>query len=1051
MQIEKTCPFVADKSEKCIGSQRERKEYRRITTHTQHKHTMVNQDNFEAMSRQRKGSLPIIIPINKRSTSYNNARNNTYDTQQYDGEGDNTTNNTLLRNNSNNDVYYGDDDDEDDEDIDDFITFRAPSVEPPSPVKHEPPRYTRNLIQKSRKASVIFGSKPNTFFNSVKKKKSSSGVSSSSSDNNFPLHGLSDRDEGAFEDDRKISDISIDELSSSESSPSVSRRSSGKRLSETKEDLGYSSMREKTVPRNSSAYHLNLTNKLKESTSKKIGLWNEKITSQQKADSQNRSIYSLHGTKRRSKTTIEKNETPEEPPPTSFSRRNTGTFVTNYEEKLKTEPKIKTRQSLSEKVSSFFGKKKSQDQSNTLTNSSKKRSSTLTVPEPEKVVEKSEIEVNVDQPSEIQICENEDVLDDEEKTRSRRPSRKISQNLQVTTQQLTQLRRFSECSRNSKDDERKLSFAEIQRKFSATIAPSNRQRVNLVDQSTQTEVSNRLMVHNVNNPQLPRNVSEVFQPKAISPTLKLRRSSLPVSMGYPHAVVKEYEGFTPFEPYSTIDEFDEHVPTRSKSACRCNFEPDTDNMFIEQIRREQTKPSHDNNKREGSVKQTLPEEDDMDFDNEPINQVGEEAFDYFQNNEDNEEGGEDDDDTTVSLPSWQKQALSTKTTVEPKTRRFSFNPPPTHSLPKQPLRRNKSHDLDRKRSICYNILNPPWYQNTMPITPDIFVNALSTSLSYDETSHSQSLNESYDDHPSKVSVIHRPDLSRISLDLEGTGFNLNELEKKPFHTLEDLKEGNLLLYSDKPRSSTIHKQESRERSKSNVAKKDEEDVNQEHWDQDQDKELIEPMQRPRKGSMVLELNVPGQQDEGSSPTCGGNQRRRKFGVMHLHALDSLPQRRRSVYQHERKTSTAFGSIAHPFLQFDQSDDIEIVSDQNTLNVIVDSYDALNMDIDIASGTSFIKSVPRAPDNNITNSSVVLFQHNHLDNLDEEEQEVEPRRSLQHQQQQQIAGGEDFENAVGFIERKTREMLRTSQSTKEHIDSPKSRRKGIKNKDFLFLI
>ena len=950
---------------------------------------MVNKDTFEVMSRQRKSSLPIVIPTNNKPPLYNNARNNTYDDQQNDG-GKN------LRNVTDNDVYYGDNDDDEDNygDNDDFITFQAPSVDT-SPVKHEP-RYTRNLIQKNRKTSVIFSSKPCTYFNNVKKKKSSSGVSSSSSDNNFPLHTLSDRDEGAFEDDRKLSDISIDELSSSESSPSVSRRTSAKKLSETqREDLGYSSMREKTTPRNTSAYHLKLSNKLKESTSKKIGLWNEKINTQQKADSQNLSIYSLHGQKRRSKTSSSNIEKNVDEKSKTIGRRSTGTFVTNYEEKIKSEPKIKTHRSLSEKVSSFFGKK-SQDQSNVLL---KKSSSTLVVPEPEKVEEQVEAELP--------------------------RSRKISQNLQITTQQITQLRKYSECSRSSKDDERKLSFADIQRKFSSTFTPQSRQRVNLVDQSTQTDVNNRLMVHFItNNPELSDSPFSSAH-RTTSPTLKTRRRSLPVAMGYKQRLSSDSEGFSPFEPYSTITEFEEQPATRSKSACRCNFEPDSENIFIEQIRRQHTNPSSPRTKQEErGVKQTVFEEDCMEFDDFPmVSEEGEETFDYF----DHENDSRDISDEPVSLPSWQKQSLAALATVE-KTRRFSFNPPPPPT--KKPLRRNKSHDDKRKRSISHNLLNPPWYQNEMPITPDFRINALSTNQSVEETSQTQSMSESFEDQSARVSVIHRPDLSQIEFKNIDLNFPRN-LEKKSFHTLEDLKNENVML-SNKVRLSVTKYSDYNTN----------EDDNDDHL-KDQYEEAVDDELRNEEPKPMLKFKI-------TEPQPTGNQRRRKFGVMHLHALDSLPQRRRSVCQRDmsqelsnsldleptsnsfgRKMSTAFGSIAHPFLQFDKSDDIEIVSDQNTLNVIVDSYDALNMDIDIASGTSYITSVPQDLDKN-TSSTIVLFHRNHLDNLDEEEQESTAIAADSPQM------SEDFENAVGFLERKKREMLRPST---KNVDSPISRGKG----------
>lgn len=971
---------------------------------------MVNKDTtFGAMSRQRKSSLPIVIPTNNKS-SYNNTG---YGKSQNDAVEVKNIRHVA-------DEYYGDNDDDEDNydgDNNDFITFQAPSIET-SPV----PKYTRNLIQKNRKTSVIFSSKPSQFFNNVKKKKSSSGVSSSSSDNNFPLHSLSDRDETAFEDDRKISDISIEELSSNESSPAVSRRSSNKKLSETqKEDLGYSSMREKTLPKNTSAYHLNLTNKLKESTSKKIGLWNEKINTQQKADSQNRSIYSMHGGQRRrskkvSSAVAQKNVDEE---PRLFNRRNTDPFVTDYEEKLKSPElqKNKSRRSLSEKVSSFFGKKKSQDQLNVIT--PKKRSSTLVVPEPEKL--------------------EEQVLVEEEQPRSRKPSRKISQNLQITAQQVSQLRK---CSRSSKEnEERKLSFAEIQRKFSSTANPPFRHRGNLVDQSTQTCESN----HGHDTKTLPDTVTSYFkkfsfQEKPSPP--RTRRSSLPVTMGFTRESPFEDEGFTPFEPYSTITEYGEAptppVSTRSKSACRCNFEPGTENMFIEQIRRQ----NDDKNMQRRTVL-----EENLGFDNDPmIDEEDEDGFDDFDNKNENTS------DDPVSLPSWQKQSMAALATVE-KTRRLSFNPPPTQPPTKKPLRRNKSHDIKRKQSMSHNISNPPWYQNEMPITPDICIDALSaTTQSVDEASLCQSMSEGHDDQPTRVSVIHRPDLSQITL--EGDEFNL---DNRSFHTLEDLKNEKVML-TNKARLSVT---KDSEYNKSDSDKMDDDDF-EDQFEQNFD-----------NGAFCTEESTPVIDFKITEPQQT-SQRRRKFGVMHLHALDNLPQRRRSVYQRDmnqtmsnsldflepsgnsfgRKMSTAFGSIAHPFLQFDRSDDIEIVSDQNTLNVIVDSYDALNMDIDIASGTSCISPVPQISDTT-SKSNFVLFHRNHLDNLDEEEQDattttattvssrnstvVQPTSPGEFNSPQQL--DEDFENAVGFLERKKREMLKASESTKEHVDSPKSRRKG----------
>ena len=980
---------------------------------------MVNKDTtFGAMSRQRKSSLPIVIPTNNKSSYSNNPHKDAVKVKN--------TRHVA-------DEYYGDNDDDEDNydgDNDDFTTFQAPSIET-SPI----PKYARNMIQKNRKTSVIFSSKPSTFFNNVKKKKSSSGVSSSSSDNNFPLHNLSDRDEKAFEDDRKISDISIEELSSNESSPAVSRRSSAKKLSETqKEDLGYSSMREKTVPKNTSAYHLNLTNKLKESTSKKIGLWNEKINTQQKIDSLNRSIYSLDGGQRRRSKKISSNVPQRnlEEEPRLFSRRNTDSFVTGYEEKLKSPDLVrnKSRRSLSEKVSSFFGgKKKSQDQSNVII--PKKRSSTVVAPEPEKVEEQVVVVVEEDQP------------------RSRKPSRKISQNLQITPQQVTQLRK---CSRSSKEnEERKLSFAEIQRKFSSTVNPPFRHRGNLVDQSTQTCESTQDSKTDSRASDFKKYSAQEI---SASPSLRTRRSSLPVTMGFTRTQSPfEHEGFTPFEPYSTITEYGEQpippVATRSKSACRCNFEPGTENMFIEQIRKQSNNNpnSNNNNNNNNNMQNQTVLEEDLNFDNDPmIDQEYEEGFDVF------DKKNENTSDDSASLPSWQKQSMAALATVE-KTRRLSLNPPPTQPPTKKPLRRNKSHDIKRKLSMSHSISNPPWYQSEMPITPDIRIDALSaTTQSVDEASLCQSMSEGYDDQPTKISVIHRPNLSQLTFE-DDHEFNH---DNRSFHTLEDLK--NIRRLS---------KTNDIEYDESDSDEMDDDDF-EDQFEQYSDNDEI----RTEESQPVVEYKITEPQQT--------NQRRRKFGVMHLHALDNLPQRRRSVYQRDmnqdmsnsldfldpsggnsfgRKMSTAFGTIAHPFLQFDKSDDIEIVSDQNTLNVIVDSYDALNMDIDIASGTSYISQVPQIPDNTVIKSNFVLFHRNHLDNLDEEEQEamtssstittpstrnsnvVQPTSPNINSPQPPQLDEDEFENAVGFLERKKREMLRTSASTKEHVDSPKSRRKG----------
>jgi len=200
-------------------------------------------------------------------------------------------------NNRNKVGHYEEDEDNNDCPAHDIVPLRQP-VAPKTSIEN---RYTRNLIinSRNRKTSVVFGQKPSSYFENVKKKKSSSGVSSSSSDNNFPLTSFNEKEEVDLI--RKCSEFSLDEISSNDTSPAGSRKTSEKKLSDT--DYGYSSLKEKRTPKHSSVYHKELTKKIakngKDTTSSRIGLYENRISTEQKSSF---SVYDRRGRKKQSKT-----------------------------------------------------------------------------------------------------------------------------------------------------------------------------------------------------------------------------------------------------------------------------------------------------------------------------------------------------------------------------------------------------------------------------------------------------------------------------------------------------------------------------------------------------------------------------------------------------------------------------------------------------------------------------------------------------------------------------------------------------------------------------
>eukprot|EP00111_Clytia_hemisphaerica_P006236 TCONS_00018061-protein len=1038
---------------------------------------MVNKDTFEKTTKpQRKSSVPIVIPKN------NGRKYNGFNSLQPDYEKSFTRKITPTRKISNpvdvpmifdrkrSEINYDNDTNENSYD-DEFISFDASHIQDNQTKNTELTKnYTRNLIQRNRKTSVMFNSTRSTthYSENVKKKKSSSGVSSSSSDNNFPLHThFTGHSETPFEDDRKFSDISIDELmSSTDSSPAVSRRSSSKKLSDiSREDLGYSSMKEKArVPKTSSTFNSNLNNKLgRQSTSKKIGLWTDKINSQQKANNETSTIYSLRDKKKRTskkesnaQDKINENNKSNESDGLDKikpARRRNTTITSDETERIeKIEPRPKVHRSISAKVSSFFGKKRSRDVTNNSTG--------------EEAIKKK-ISASV-QPVEETVTE--------EKPKSQPPSRKTSQHLQLSSQQVTQLRRQSETNNRYKEEERKLSFVELHRKFSANTPAPQRRRTSaantqLVDQSTQTvdmatqTINNKLHYLQIVNNQHFNNT------KSLSPSPpKERRRSLPMRM-FGSTNYDFGEKFSPLEPNSTIPESELIDQRKSRSViCRCG------NYTLE---------CNDNKKHDiglntiddvnddwgiAEENEDIDDEDDLDFGtsgpdsdfNTEISDTGlpswqrqaklsyqKEEFGGVSSSEGNTDLSESEEPS--SLPSWQKNALANDVRKTSKPRRkFSYNPQPTQPI-KKPLRRNKSHEIN---SINHPLSNAPWYQDETPVVPNIRTTALSTSLSQDETettSQSCSASEAVDDQP-KVSVIHRPDLSQIALQRERSYYDdhndgLDDFDKpteKNYVNLKDLKNApNIDLTSNLEAISLdpLDPLEDQIRSRANT------------FDNNMPNEFR---------NMVPEL-----------PATLPRQRRRKTGIVHLHALDSLPQRRRSVYQRDtseisnsfdgvaepssslsRKISTAFGGGFPHFMQDDANDsgptrkmstafaampyphlpeEVELVSDQNTLNVIVDSYDALNMDVDIAGGTSGMASVQPFDNNNIH-----LLYRQQLDNLEEEEQDQEIMTPT--------AGttppfSEDsYQNMSGFLEKRRRELLVKSDATREHASSPQTNRK-----------
>jgi len=395
-------------------------------------------------------------------------------------------------NNRNQVGHYEEDEDNNDCPAHDIVPLRQP-VAPKTSIEN---RYTRNLIinSRNRKTSVVFGQKPSSYFENVKKKKSSSGVSSSSSDNNFPLTSFNEKEEVDLI--RKCSEFSLDEISSNDTSPAGSRKTSEKKLSDT--DYGYSSLKEKRTPKHSSVYHKELTKKIakngKDTTSSRIGLYENRISTEQKSSF---SVYDRRGRKKQPKTEEKLDD----------RNRSTDTFnwkdgfhkrSKSMRERSPDRSSVKTekiKRSISEKiVASLFTKKnKNQgtnftDNNNKVTHPTSKPSLTSKLSNANKIVESL-----------------------------KPPIRKLSQTISPSA-----ARRKSTSSRHS--DERKLSFAEIQRKFSATTFEPRRRgssNVELVDQSTQTDIGQRSFVTNTPQQFTP------YQNQPSSPPKPSRRRTLP--------------------------------------------------------------------------------------------------------------------------------------------------------------------------------------------------------------------------------------------------------------------------------------------------------------------------------------------------------------------------------------------------------------------------------------------------------------------------------------------------------------------------------------------
>lgn len=216
----------------------------------------------------------------------------------------------------------------------------------------------------------------------------------------------------------------------------------------------------------------------------------------------------------------------------------------------------------------------------------------------------------------------------------------------------------------------------------------------------------------------------------------------------------------------------------------------------------------------------------------------------------------------------------------------------------------------------YNVFNyPTFYDNEVPVSPEYRTFARSLSSLDNESSGDES--DGDDQAVQRPSVIHRPNVKLKCKADNGsdTSSNCN------YRTLKEVDSKTLGIQSKSSIASSF------------------------------DSDYPDYLYRSRSNTQTTI-------DEPKAPA---KDRRRKYGITHITALENIPKRRISLmqehaysdrgscddqdsqYQENSLTRrfSAYAGLAHPLVTFQDEKDTEVLSDQKTIDVIFDSLDALS--------------------------------------------------------------------------------------------------------------
>lgn len=813
-----------------------------------------------------------------------------------------------------------------------------------------------NYENRTTKAPTV-STKPYMSLNMTKKKKSSSGVSSSSDDSNFQ-HQL-----GIFQDTyRKRSDESLEEISSLSSSPQSPKKTShdnGKK----KIDLGYYSPKIKNSS-SSENFHSAVSKKLsnKEKKESLIGLF-EQISTAGIQESKATSIYEFRKNKRRS------------------------AIVKNLQDKGNFRKRLSMPNSTTEQEESSI-------------NDEDKRRSSLNPPK--------------------HINEND-------KRRSNSfQGKTLTDILPNTTESDDSKKNVSSENISSQPPQRKISTTSFEPR--RRVSSMTLEELNIINVKKDAEL-NDTNYHKDTSKEL----SELLGSSIAATKKPMRRFSSHIPSNYNKLLQKtepkrRFSSALPcvrHEFSSGGGEYQQPSFQELQSRFSELFSPNNTKEIIEDVSEE----------REYDIVSTIDKTNNI-F----VAQIENEKSQSMLKDIEVSECGDVDNLVNQS---------NSSTPIDDNCRRYSYNPPGNIDT-RQPVRRNNSLDLPNERKARRTSLtalqNVPWGDKRLSREAQIF----NRQKTIDECAESiASSKDQYSDDTSTISTLSTlSTLSTVSRKGNRNKENQNLNHTHNIFTFSSHSNNEMPVSADcrislksvslnggdessddesdsddqaMQRPSVIHRPIMKIKNESAETGSDTSTSDCNYRTLKEVNNRILGIGRPSSIVSSIDSDYPDNLSRSRSttattidePIIPAKERRRKYGITHITALENIPKRRISVMQEyafsdrgscdeqdsylqenslTRKFST-YAALAHPLVTFQDERDTEVLSDQKTIDVIFDSLDALSS---VESPSSDCDSDNPFPSMNNLHEP---FRKTMLPNLDEEMEFDSPSWCLERKKKQ----------------------------------------------------